>query len=244
MQLFRVSDSCIYKYALSSGALSRNCHLLPHCQHRRGYASFADSQPPALITRLNSLCGARGQSKPLAFPLPDPVATEPCLRGCVPIPVLATSPLPLPCPLGWWSGRGELVALLGALSPAESLLVPRRSWGILCGSCAAGVLCSFQDLGQGVASMVSVLPCLESVWHCPSPLPRHRAQSRVPCPFSRHLPPRDTARVLPERRDPGEGIVGAGTPGVSRSLLSSLCGSTNSDKLCTKPVSLSSFIPV
>lgn len=151
MQLFRVSDSCIYKYALSSGALSRNCHLLPHCQHRRGYASFADSQPPALITRLNSLCGARGQSKPLAFPLPDPEASEPCLRGCVPVPVLAMTPLPLPCPLGWRSGRGELAALLGALSPAESLLMPRRFWGILCGSCVAGVLCSFQDLGQGVA---------------------------------------------------------------------------------------------
>lgn len=109
MQLFRVSDSCIYKYALSSGALSRNCHLLPHCQHRRGYASFADSQPPALITRLNSLCGARGQSKPLAFPLPDPVATEPCLRGCVPVPVLATTPPAPSLPAGlaeWPRGAG------------------------------------------------------------------------------------------------------------------------------------------
>lgn len=205
MQLFRVSDSCIYKYALSSGALSRNCHLLPHCQHRRGYASFADSQPPALITRLNSLCGAGGQSKPLAFPHPDPVAGEPCLRGRVPVPALATTPLPRPCPLGWRSGRRELAGvpttvLLGALSAAESfsychrgpcLLVPRglgESSVVLAlsGSCAPA-----RVWWLGLASTASALPCRESAQHCPGPLPKHRAQSRAPCPFSRRLPPRD-----------------------------------------------------
>jgi len=58
LQLLGVAASCISKCALSAGALGRNCHLLPHCQPQRGYASFADSQPPALITRLDSLPGA------------------------------------------------------------------------------------------------------------------------------------------------------------------------------------------
>lgn len=66
LQLLGVAASCISKCALSAGALGRNCHLLPHCQPRRGYASFADSQPPALITRLDSSPEPPGQSRRIA----------------------------------------------------------------------------------------------------------------------------------------------------------------------------------
>lgn len=58
-----VAAFCISKCALSAGALGRNCHLLPHCQPRRGYASFADSQPPALITRSTPSLEPPGQSR-------------------------------------------------------------------------------------------------------------------------------------------------------------------------------------
>lgn len=58
-----VAAFCISKCALSAGALGRNCHLLPHCQPRRGYASFADSQPPALITRSTPSPEPPGQSR-------------------------------------------------------------------------------------------------------------------------------------------------------------------------------------
>lgn len=76
-RLLGAAASCIPKRALSAGALGRNCHLLPHCQPRRGYASFADSQPPALITRLDSLPGA-------TRPAP---AHRVLQRGCAALPV-------------------------------------------------------------------------------------------------------------------------------------------------------------
>lgn len=63
MGLSGVAAFCISKCALSAGALGRNCHLLPHCQPRRGYASFADSQPPALITRSTPSLEPPGQSR-------------------------------------------------------------------------------------------------------------------------------------------------------------------------------------
>lgn len=63
LRLSGVAAFCISKCALSAGALGRNCHLLPHCQPRRGYASFADSQPPALITRSTPSLEPPGQSR-------------------------------------------------------------------------------------------------------------------------------------------------------------------------------------
>lgn len=139
LQLLRVAASCISKCALSAGALGRNCHLLPHCQPRRSYASFADSQPPALITRLDSLPGAARPVPAHRSPWPGCAACRrglelghpvqiPCLHPSLPAgyepPSAAKScsrgPLlrhPTACtPLGWFWAAAEGLAGAGRAS--------------------------------------------------------------------------------------------------------------------------------
>lgn len=138
MQLFGVSDSCIYKYALSSGALSRNCHLLPHCQHWRGYASFADSQPPALITRLNSLCGAGSSPSPPPSLPPCPGDQPP--RPCSPsLPQSSPPPGPsLPSVLAR-GGGGRPLYPRGSASQSAGCSCPHRAPQLLRTTCAEDV---------------------------------------------------------------------------------------------------------
>lgn len=128
LRLSGVAAFCISKSALSAGALGRNCHLLPHCQPRRGYASFADSQPPALITRstpsleppgqprhIPSRCctaGRRGWSRgihaePSLHPsLPAGIA--PRLRVQPRAAALICPSVPLLAPLAWFWGATVL----------------------------------------------------------------------------------------------------------------------------------------
>lgn len=95
-----VAAFCISKCALSAGALGRNCHLLPHCQPRRGYASFADSQPPALITRSTPSLEPPGQSRHI----PSRCCTDDRRAGAG--ASTRTAPRARPCPRASLRGSG------------------------------------------------------------------------------------------------------------------------------------------
>lgn len=258
LRLSGVAAFCISKCALSAGALGRNCHLLPHCQPRRGYASFADSQPPALITRstpsleppgqsrhIPSRCctagrragaGASMQSPSLHPSLPAGIA--PPLRVQLRATARVCSGIPLLARLAWfWGATGFCSWAIHANPPPCAHPCPWESPK----SFSPGCLLQLPTL----TPPMMVLGCSRGQWglsgqaHGTADPPcRRRAGGAPGCHPSRHCPAEGCwlPRTLPASQELPRSIPGARPPRAQPSP-APLGGSAGWDERRAKSVS-------